>query len=193
VLGIRIKTMGKLVTIEREGLDPHHCYGMVIARSPKLLLFHQEINFQFDGYMVIRVRDITRCESSDSNDYTERLMRRERLWESVPRWIRSLPESGWPELIGAMVGKVVILEDESENEEFWIGPILEARARYARLHWFDSLGRFRDVERVPYRRITSMKFGDRYSTIHAKYLSFEDQGSDLSGSLESSSNGQNEI
>ncbi len=118
---------------------------------------------------MLRTKDITRCDTSDANDYSRRLMRREGLWKSVPGWVRNLPVGGWPELVAGLVGKVVILEDEASGG-FYIGPILEAQAKHAAIHYLDGCGRLRDVDRVPYSRINSMLFGERYSTIHAKHL-----------------------
>jgi hypothetical protein len=161
--------MSNLVTIERERLDPNNRYGVIVSQSESLTLLHDNYDFQFDGYCVIRNRDITCCDSSESNNYCERLMRREGLWESVPRWVKKLPIAGWPELVAALIGTVVILEDEV-RERFLIGPLVEAQTRHAAIHHFDSCGTPQKLEKISYTRITSMTFGDRYSTIHAKYL-----------------------
>ncbi len=167
----------RLVTIERKKLDPDRCYGVVVARSKALTLVHVEYDFQFDGYTVFRTKDITRCDSSDTNDYRQSLMKREGLWEVVPRWVKNLSIEGWPDLIADLVGKVVILEDEV-REGFHIGPVLEAQAKHAAIHYFDGCGCLQDVERIAYSRITSLKFGDRYSSIHAKYLTLDGQPRD---------------
>ena len=162
--------MGSLVTIERIKLDPNRVYGVIVAQSPALTLLHHEYDLQFDEYMVVRTRDISLCTSSESNEYCERLMRREGLWQRVPRWVKSLPVGGWPELVADLVGKVVSLEDEIK-EEFYIGPIREAQAKHAAIHYFDGCGQLQEVEKVAYRRITLLRFGNRYCTIHAKYMS----------------------
>lgn len=62
-----------------------------------------------------------------------------------------------------------ILEDEA-RESFHIGPLLEAQTKHALIHSFDGCGKLQDVEKLAYSRMTSLKFGDRYSTIHAKYV-----------------------
>jgi hypothetical protein len=161
--------MSSLVTIEREKLDPDRLYRVIIGQSPALTLMHQEYDFQFDGYVALRTKDISLCTSSESNDYCERLMRREGLWERAPQWVRKLSIGGWPELLADLVGRVVIVEDEV-RDSFCIGPLLEAQAKHAAVHYFDGCGQLQDVVKVPYSRITSVRFGDRYSTIHAKHL-----------------------
>jgi hypothetical protein len=160
----------RLVTIERKKLDPDRLYGVIIAQSPILTLLHPEYDFEFDGYMVIRTKDITVCESSESNDYCRELMRREGRWKPVPRWVKSLSIDGWPELLAGLVGRVVIVEDE-RKDAFHIGPLLEVQARHAVIHYFDGCGCLQEIEKVLFNRITAVKFGNRYATIHAKYLS----------------------
>jgi len=164
-----------LVTIERKRIEDKRFYGVIVAQSPNLTLLHHEYDFQFDGYRVLRTKDITLCESSESDRYGKALMKREGLWQSPPRWVRKLPVGSWPELIASFIDKVVILEDE-KREDFYIGPIREVRPRHALIHYFDGCGRLGDVEKVAYGRITNMHFGDRYSTIHAKYLSAPSTG-----------------
>ena len=100
--------MGKLVTIERKKLDPNRCYGVIVSQSVALTLLHCEDDFQFDGHMVMRTKDITLCKSTKSNDYGERLMRREGLWEKIPKWVKKLSIGGWPDLIADLVGKVAL-------------------------------------------------------------------------------------
>jgi len=166
--------MSRLVTIERKKLDPNRLYGVIVAQSRALTLLHHVYDFQFDGYMAMRTKDITLCNSCESDDYCRRLMRREGLWETAPRWVKRLSIGGWPKLVADLVGKVVILEDEVRGN-FYIGPLLEAHAKHAAIHYFDVCGQLQDVEKVAYSRITLAKFGDRYSTIHAKYISSEGQ------------------
>jgi hypothetical protein len=168
--------MNRLVTIERKRLDPHRLYGIILARSPALMLLHHVYDFQFDGYYVVRTKDITLCNSSDSDDYCQRLMRREGLWERAPRSVRKLSIGGWSELLANLVGKVVILEDEV-RKSFHIGPLLQADAKHVTIHYFDGCGCLKDVEKVACSRITSARFGDRYTTIHSKYLTSKGQPS----------------
>ena len=159
----------RLVTIERKKLDPDRVYGVIVAQSPILTLLHYEYDFEFDGFMAIRTKDITLCKSSESNDYCRELMRREGLWKTVPRWVKKLSIGGWSELLGGLVGMVAILEDEL-NKAFHIGPLLAIHGKYAEIHDFDGCGRLQDVEKMSFNRITTVRFGNRYATIHAKYM-----------------------
>lgn len=159
----------KLVMLERKKVDLHRLYGEVVAESDDLLLLHEEHDFQFDGYVVVRKKDISRRDTTESNDYCEKLMRKEGLWEKVPPKVKKLPLDSWHSLLGRFLGKVVILENE-RTDDFLIGPVVEVKDRSVSVHYFDGCGIFTDVERIPFNKITRMMFGDRYTTIHGKYL-----------------------
>lgn len=161
--------MSQILTVERKRIDPHRLYGAVVGESPHLILLHEQVDFLFDGYTVIRRKDIARSFTSESNDYIARIMKKEGRWERVPRWVKKLPLDSWADLLQQFVGKVVILENE-RTDDFYIGPVMESSSTSVRIHYFDGCGDWGEVERVPFSKITRMKFGDRYSTTHAKYL-----------------------
>ena len=158
-----------LYTIERGRITPHRLYGLLVSESDSLLLLRREDDFLFDGYAVVRKRDVTKAYSSEANAYCQKLMRKEGVWRTPPKSIRSLPLDSWEALFRALSGKVVVLENE-RKEDFWIGPIIQQDVRWVFIHYFDSTGDWMRLERVPYRVLTVLRFGDRYSTIHAKYL-----------------------
>ena len=64
-----------LVTIERKRLDPHRLYGVIVNESEQLICLHREVDFQLDGYVFIRKKDITsRMCDTPSHKYTDALM-----------------------------------------------------------------------------------------------------------------------
>jgi hypothetical protein len=159
-----------LYTFERRQIDPNRLHGLVVSESKTLILIQYEYDFQFDGYMVIRRRDVSKLYSPDSNSYCERLMRKEGLWKNPPNAIRSLPLKDWRTLLTSQIGKPVVIENERKGD-IYIGPVIACEDHSVVIHYFDSCGKWQKVERVQYRGITSVKFGDRYSTIHFRYLS----------------------
>jgi hypothetical protein len=158
-----------LQTFERRKIDPHRLYGLVVSESDTLVLIQREDDFEFDGYIVIRRRDISKSFAGESNAYCEQLMRREGLWKTPTKAVRSLPLADWQALLSALSGKTVIIENERKGD-FFIGPIVSCDARSAMVHYFDACGQWREIERVPYRTITSVQFGCRYATVHSRYL-----------------------
>lgn len=159
----------RILTVERKPIDPHRLYGVVVGQSETLMLLHQEDDFQFDGYRVIRRKDISNSFFSDSNDYCATLMKKEGRWEPVPQNIKDLPLDSWGSLLSQFVGKVVILQNE-RTHDFCIGPVKEITKIGVAVRNFDGCGQWTGEEFVPFSNITCMKFGDRYSTTHQKYL-----------------------
>jgi hypothetical protein len=159
----------QILTVERERIDPNGLYGVVVGQSDALILLHEEYDLQFDGYSVVRRKDISKSYSSDSNDYCAKLMKKEGRWEQVPPRIKKLPLDCWANLLRRFVGRVVILENE-RTDEFHIGAVEEILETGVVVRTFDGCGEWTGNERVPFSKITRMKFGDRYSATHEKYL-----------------------
>jgi hypothetical protein len=158
-----------LHTFERRKIDPHRLYGAIVAESEELLLIQRMYDFDFDGYMVIRRRDITKSYSSDSDAYCEQLMRDEGLWKTPTKAVRALPLSDWQTLLTALRDKPVVIENERKGD-FFIGPILECEAKTVTIHHFDGCGEWQKPERLSYRAITSVQFGSRYIMVHSRHL-----------------------
>jgi hypothetical protein len=158
-----------LYTFERRQIDPNRLYGLVVSESKSLILIKYENDFQFDGYMVIRRCDVSKSYKSDSDSYCESLMRKEGLWKNPSKAIRSLPLKDWRVLLTSLIGKPVIIENERRGD-FYIGPVIACEEHSVLIHYFDGCGQWQKVERVQYRGITSVKFGNRYSTIHYRHL-----------------------
>jgi hypothetical protein len=97
-------------------------------------------------------------------------MRKEGLWKNPAKAIRSLPLSNWRSLLAALSGKLVIIENEQKGD-FFIGPVVDCSSRAAAIHCFDGCGKWQEIERVPYRAITSVEFGNRYIRVHGRHLS----------------------
>jgi len=158
--------------VERKRVDPHKLYGVVVKETDDLMLIHQNIDFQFDGYVVVRTKDITKSAESPSNDFCAEIMKKEGLWEKPPKNVRGLPLDAWPSLLTRFVGKVVILENE-KTDDFYIGVVLEVGEKAVIIDYIDGVGDRMGEERIPYKKITQMRFGDRYSTLFGKYLKDE--------------------
>ena len=151
--------------------DDDKLNGLVVSESDKLILILKEIDFQFDGYQIVRKSDIRRRFISDSNEYCAKLMKAEGLWKvNHPNWVKKLKLDNWHSLFLGMKGKIVIVKNENLEGGFYIGPILDLTNISVTIHWFDALGNHGEPDIIKLSKITSCIFLDRYSTIHSKYL-----------------------
>jgi hypothetical protein len=161
-----------LVTIERKRLDPHRLYGVIVNESERLICLHREIDFQLDGYVFIRKKDITsRTFDTPSLKYSEALMRKEGLWLKPDRFVRQLDIESWETTVTALIGKPVMVENENKSAHTWVGIVDACTRTIATVHCFDGLGVFDDdPDRIPLRSVTSIQYGDRYTQTHYKHL-----------------------
>lgn len=154
---------------ERSKISEVTISGTIVAESENLILIHQVDEFLFNGFIVLRKRDLTLAGTSDWERYYEKLIRKEKLWQNPPKSVRSLPLDDWRALLTAFIGTTVIIENE-RKDDFLIGPVVACDERAVTVHQFDAAGAWENVERMLYRDITCVQFGDRYSTIHARHL-----------------------
>ena len=160
-----------LVSIERSKIDPHPLHGIVVGESELLLCLQREIDFELDGYVCVRKRDITdRIEGTATLKYHERLMRKERLLKAPTQFAKRLPLGGWHEVLVSLTGKAVLIENERKGDS-WLGILRACTSSSATIQCFNATGVFDDNSiQVSLRSITAVQFGDRYTSIHFKYL-----------------------
>jgi hypothetical protein len=159
-----------LCTFERKKIDPDCLYGVVVAESDSRILVQEVYDFEFDGYVVVRRRDVTRSCSSDSNAYCEKLMRKDGLWRSPTKFARSLPLADWRTLLKKLMNRAASIENERQGT-FYIGSIIKCDIRGVSIYHFDACGKWQNIERMPYRLITMVQFGNRYIDVHSRHLS----------------------
>lgn len=163
--------MDAITTFERRRIDDHKLYGRIIIESRDFTLLAAEYDFAFDGFQIIRNRDITRKVISDSNQYCTSLMKKEGAWiTKLPRGLRKLDLSSWNTIFNGIKADVLIAEGERVPSGFYIGAVEWVGAKAVRIQGFDVLGKWGAVESLPFAKITRCRFLDRYSATHAKYL-----------------------
>lgn len=108
-----------ITTFERKKIDPNRMYGEIENESDDLILVHYSYDFQFDGYRIIRRRDVTDSKSDESEQYHERLMKKEGLWKRPDKFVKQLDLTSWQTLLAGLVGKMVILENERTGDFLW--------------------------------------------------------------------------
>lgn len=157
-------------TIERSRIDQQPIHGVIVKESDRLVLMHRMMDFFFDGMLVVRQKDITnRTTGSSCQQRYENIMRAEGLWKSTSRFITNLPVSDWKDLLRSLARKPVLIENEKKSSS-WFGVVESCSEKETSLRCFDSLGVFDDnLTRIPYRIITAIQFGDRYTQLQFKY------------------------
>jgi hypothetical protein len=163
--------MDAITTFERRRINNHKLYGRIIIESTNFTLLAVEYDFAFDGFQIIRNRDITKKIISKSNTYCTALMKREGAWiTKLPRGLRKLDLRSWSTIFNGIKSAVLIAQNERVSRGFYIGAVVSVGSKAVTIHGFDGVGDWCAVESIPFAKITTCKFLDRYSSTHAKYL-----------------------
>ncbi len=160
----------RLCGINRDMIDDLTTFGFPVALSENLVLVANVYNFDIDGYKVLRTQDITEVLSGEEEDFTEMILRREKILdEFVPE---SIDLSGLKAVFKSLEGKNLIVQCESAEEiYFYEGKVTAINKGEVVMKTFDSLGIWDDEElHIPLNKITSVSFGGRYISLMSKYI-----------------------
>lgn len=161
-----------LFSYKREKCDNYNNYSMLLDISDTLILGLHEDDFMFNGFEIMRLKDITRAEFQD--DYYNNIIKKEGLLDNII--IPNIRLDSWQTVFEDLqsLGNNLIIEKESLDKdecEFWIGKILRVYKNSVHIHHFDADGIWDDgYFIIQYSVITSVTFGSRYVDIFSKYL-----------------------
>jgi hypothetical protein len=156
---------------------PSHAYlnGFVVALGYEWVLLQNFHDFHPEGYVALRVRDVTDIRSDEHERLWERMLAGEGLIDRIP-----IPDdvrlSDASDLLESLQerGRYVIVESEDPDEDlrdFHIGLILSVDADSVCLAHFDGLGVWDDAPHViPFDEITKVQIEAPYAQIFSKYL-----------------------
>jgi hypothetical protein len=154
---------------ERKRLDQTALYGKIVKRSRLFTLIAKEYDFQFDGFKIIRNKDITLEISNDSTKYCAKIMKMENAWPRIPRVVRNLNVESWGSILSG-IKSTLSIENERDECGFYIGVVEKVTKTKVQIRCFNGVGKWQGHEFVNFSSITSCNFLDRYSSIHSKYL-----------------------
>jgi hypothetical protein len=154
--------------------EPHH-NGFVLGVGRDLVLLQQFHDFYPEGYVVLRVRDVTDVRSGKYERHGERMLAGEGLLErigipyevplqDVPGFLKALQHRG--------DNVIVECEDPEEDvEDFYIGQILSVADESLSFANFDALGHWDEAPHViPIGDVTQVQFETPYVLTFSKYL-----------------------
>ena len=161
-----------LFSYKREKCDNFNNYSMFLDISDKLILGLHEDDFMFNGFEIMRFKDITQVELK--NDYYNNIIKKEGLLDTIiiPKIRLDSWQTVFEDLQSLANNLIVEKEDIVKDEcEFWIGKILRVYKNSVHIHNFDADGVWDDgYFIIPYSIITSVTFGSRYVDVFSKYL-----------------------
>jgi hypothetical protein len=156
--------------IERTGIEPHSLDGFVLKAGSELMLVAKFFDFFFDGYTIIRRRDITLRRVNAVERYFTKIIEAENLHREV-EWDIDIPVESWESIFRWLEAqnKFVIVEDGEEGLAN-IGPMVRVESDFVEIHWFDADGKWGEMGSTPFEDVVSISFDSNYLTYQAKYI-----------------------
>jgi hypothetical protein len=157
--------------INRDKIDVEPIYCIPLLLGQKLLLVQNIIDFQLDGYMIIRIKDISSVRSDESERFSEYIFKEEGMLNQikVPTLINL---ENWKSSLQTIqtLRNNIIIECEKENE-FYIGKITKINSKSVFIFYFNGIGEWdQKPTEIFFKDITSVSFAGRYINIISKYI-----------------------
>jgi hypothetical protein len=153
--------------------------GFILAKSASLLLIQITVNFMFDGYAVIRKSDIIEIRHGKFEKASKRIFKEEGLLRSSFGLDEKISLRSWETVFTDLkrLDYHVITECENREEpDFVIGPIKRILSSRVSIQYYDPTGKLeKKPSQVLFTDITSVLFGDNYSTVFRKYLTLPEK------------------
>lgn len=157
--------------IERKDIDDYKKSGKPIVFNNYFLLIHYEYDFEFDGYEVLKICDITDIKYEDVDIFISNILRNERII-SKSKEIINFNIDNFEVIFKYFLNQNenIIVECEKDSE-FNIGKVLKIYDDHIKFLNFDGEGTW-DMEPfdISYDDITLISFRNRYLKYMSKYV-----------------------
>ncbi len=163
----------KLVTIKRENIDENKIQGFIQGESDSLILLNYVYDFNLDGLMVLRKKDISKIESTDTDDFQTKLLKSEGVYSKI-NFNVDYNLSSWQEFFEDAIKKhkyFIVEEEEQESPEFTIGKIMALQKESITMKYFTGVARWLDeLEKIQFSDLTSCQVGNNYLNVYEHYF-----------------------
>lgn len=156
--------------IKREEIDDNQYHSIPVQISKELLLFRYIYDFEFDGYKIIRLEDITYVRHDEQEIFSEMIFRKEHIVQT--KNIPKINLDNMKSIFQNLIHKDVIIECEIlEQNTFLIGKIESVTDKTVDILNFDGVGCLDDIPTtVNYSDITCITIDSRYQNVITKYV-----------------------
>lgn len=157
--------------IERNRIDELKKSCKPILFNDKFVLICYEYDFEFDGFEIIRLDDITNINYDNIDIFINDIFIKEKIELSIED-VFDININSYMDIMKffSMNNENIIIECE-KNEEFYIGKVVEVYEEYICFLNFNGEGIWDEApSKVFYRDITLISFRNRYIRYMSKYV-----------------------
>jgi hypothetical protein len=148
--------------------------GFILSMSKDFLLIQLDLEFNFNGYAIIRKDGFDSLWRGKFQNARRRIFKAEGLLGGDYGINVNIALKSWQNIFECLKRSkyIVIVECEDKDEpDFIIGPIKRIAGDRVNIQYFDPGGQLESKPTiVKYSEITTVSFGDRYSKTLGNYL-----------------------
>ena len=158
--------------IKREKIDDCSLFCIPQKMSKDLLLLSYTYDFQFDGYQIIRTRDITFVRREETEEHSEMIFEKEKIFQPYS-CVMQIEIDSFYTIFQQLVNQNIIIECENkEDPAFFIGEIMHVTNDSVDIWNFDGVGEWDEFPTtVNYADITCLTLESKYLNLMSKYTS----------------------
>ncbi len=151
--------------------DLSYWYFYILDHSDKLFLGVEEDDFMLDGFQIRKISDLTKIEIK--NDLCAKINEETNILVNICK--PGVNISSWKTVFESLkaLNNFIIIENEKLGDDsfFYMGKIAKIKKTCVIFSHVDADGEWYDNIEIPYSKVTSVTFNDRYSKTWQKYLS----------------------
>ncbi|MGJ8678527.1 MAG: hypothetical protein ACSHX0_13515 [Akkermansiaceae bacterium] len=162
-----------LVSITRDSMSSESIQGFVVDYDASYILFAYIYDFHADGFLILRREDLSSMNCRATDAFQHSLLVADQVIKTIDFSARLHPKGILAHLTDIPVDRVVILEDESEddNDIFLIGLIDSIIDKTIKIKCFSGAGRWDDdISEIDIDEVTSVTYSSNYTNSYERYF-----------------------
>ena len=170
------KESRSLVSLTREKIDSAKIQGFVIDYDADWIALQYIHDFYLDGYLLLRRQDLTSMNCRATDAFQRHLLEVDGVIDKID-FDFEIPVGGIAELLKALPSdRVVILEDETEDDLFLIGTLIGIEDDFISLRFFSGAGRWDDEPaEIAVEDVTSASYATNYTLAYERHFARENK------------------
>lgn len=164
----------ELVEIFRYDIDEISALGQIVALSKDLLCYRAAADFYFDGYNIIRNKDVSEvilCDKNDNMNFISSIYRKENIFSELSF---NYSVKSWGALFEELINSKIAISIECAFDDaidYYLGWITGINNNIATVKCFDGSGYlFKDEIKVNLNFVSAVSIGNRYTEYMSKYV-----------------------
>ena len=152
--------------------DEENYRGYLIKVSNDYICMMVIKDWHTDGYVILPMKFVSDIKYSKYEKKNNEILIKEGVISEIPKlsWLSLKSSKSIFISLEKKINTIIVESRLPKVDEFVVGKIKKVKNKHVYLKGFDGTGKWLDgIFKIPYSEITSVTFGDEYSTVFEKY------------------------